>query len=689
MRKLFLFVFLLSVAVVLFFALKPDAIRTDIYELLQVKVAQKDALNLVQSKFAKKITFVSTSPEILNAVKASKAFVFREFETDLGALKLATLNRQTSREILKNATAFVEKSAAELSNPLIFRPLSPALDLLNLASHSALFEAKLQVDFESGFLKNEKYYILFGEVAPKAPLLDEVAKFRQMANLQNAEFYVTSGAIFAALGKQSGEFESGVFGGVSFLLVCLLLVVAFKNVRIFWLMAVVIFSLVCGVAVSFLVLGSLHILTLVVASSLVGLVLDFAMHFLSTKMHGEKNGENSQKTKFARVVLCGFCITSLGYALFFFSGMKFLHEIAVLSISTLASAATATFFLFPRLVSEVKFESCRFFVSFLEKVRLCSRLALPLAVVLAVISGVVLWRGVELKDDIRDYSALDTALLKEAGKVAQVAGESGSTFVFSAPDAAAQKDAVEVEFSRLDGHVYNGLSRFFLGLGEQRAVVAALEKADFGAFEVLGLEAKQARKMVLSNLQASQIWQSQKSVLWGDFVLPDGRVVAVASDAKGEIKGGVSVSNLLSGGFTEVKFRAFLLKVCGFVVAFFVLWAFFGVRLAVLVVLNALFATFASLFLLAFLGVKLNIFAIFGLIIGSVVAIDYMLFAHSGSSLKEKIFAIVLANLTSVFSFGLLFFSKTAAISCFGVSASLSMLFAAFGAVVYAVRGTR
>jgi len=109
---------------------------------------------------------------------------------------------------------------------------------------------------------------------------------------------------------------------------------------------------------------------------------------------------------------------------------------------------------------------------------------------------------------------------------------------------------------------------------------------------------------------------------------------------------------------------------------------------AIDLLLHRLHVIFAQLFgFFAALGVHVNIFAIFGLILASAVGIDYLIFALSEDlSRRERVFGIFAAFITSFISFFALSFSQTPAVSVFGLAVSLCVAFYGLAACTLAMK---
>ncbi|MBR7048050.1 MAG: hypothetical protein IKI43_06805, partial [Campylobacter sp.] len=103
--------------------------------------------------------------------------------------------------------------------------------------------------------------------------------------------------------------------------------------RIFAVVGVVAFGLVSGVFALFLFFDSVHSISVVISTSLIGLMLDFSAHWLGSNANSLVKKQSIKDMK--KIFLLGFFITAGGYAVFLFSSFDLLLQIAVFAIFAL------------------------------------------------------------------------------------------------------------------------------------------------------------------------------------------------------------------------------------------------------------------------------------------------------------------------------------------------------------------
>ena len=101
-----------------------------------------------------------------------------------------------------------------------------------------------------------------------------MAESRKLAKAKGADTLAAGGALFAAASKTEAEQESRLMSTVGMLLTFALLLWVFRSVRVFWLTLPLAAGMLTGLAAALLFFGEVHILTIVIGTSLVGMLVD-------------------------------------------------------------------------------------------------------------------------------------------------------------------------------------------------------------------------------------------------------------------------------------------------------------------------------------------------------------------------------------------------------------------------------
>ena len=732
----FIFVFLASLGYSLA-SLKN--VQTDIFSLINFKDAKEaKVLKEVQDEMASNFLVLVNSKELAKNVQslALKSSLFKSFEanidvnlndikSDINRSKIALLSRDDLELLKSDKNTFFKKRAEEIFNSFSFRLLKINDDFFSLSSgfsakngNVSLNLADLMLEVKDGA---KSFFLLKGELK-KAASSEGLIKFYNELNalkVRQNELFVHSSALYQAFSKQKNESESLYMSVVSLSLTAIFLMLAFRNLRIFYVIFIAVFGFIVAFAGTLLCLNELNILTILISTSLIGLMFDYVLHWLS-KNEGEAIRASSIKNML-KIFLLGLLITLSGYLAFTFSDLRLLKEVALFSAFALVAAFLASYFFMPLVFEGVKFYRSKIFDTFLTKFcKLSGAVARHLGVKFLAISLILLaiFLGFDLKnlsksENVKDYSNMPKSLLADSSYILSLTGNNQNTMIVTRSNG----DILADEKSLLDElkkrnliKDESSLSDMFLSKSEQDELKEAFKKAlddeqIYAIYEKFDFSKDEVRSEILKvlgekELSVSEILALKSMKDFKKFMLDENASVAYVS---GFVKGAQSdevlerhnafslnFASSLNESLTQAKELALKLKIAALVVAFLLLWFYFSALISALVMGVIIFGVLLTLFIFAIFGINLSIFGVFGLILASAVGIDYMIFALNESlSEKERIYGIFCAFITSFISFFTLSFSQTAALSVFGLSVSLCVLIYGLCASVLACKNIK
>ena len=732
----FIFVFLASLGYSLS-SLKN--VQTDIFSLINFKDAKEaKVLKEVQDEMASNFLVLVNSKELAKNVQnlALKSSLFKSFEAnidinlndiknDINRSKIALLSRGDLELLKSDKNAFFKKRAEEIFNSFSFRLLNVNDDFFSLSSgfsakngNVSLNLADLMLEVKDG---KKSFFLLKGELKKGASSEGLINFYNELNALKvgQNELFVHSSALYQAFSKQKNESESLYMSVVSLSLTAIFLMLAFRNLRIFYVIFIAAFGFSVAFAGTLLCLNELNILTILISTSLIGLMFDYVLHWLS-KNEGEAIRASSIKNML-KIFLLGLLITLSGYLAFTFSDLRLLKEVALFSAFALVAAFLASYFFMPLVFEGIKFYRSKVFDAFLTKFcDLSGTAARHLGVKFLAISLILLaiFLGFDLKnlsksENVKDYSNMPKSLLADSSYILSLTGNNQNTMIVTRSNG----DILADEKSLLDElkkrnliKDESSLSDMFLSKSEQAELKEVFKKAlddeqIYAIYEKFGFSKDEVRSEILKVLDEKELRVSEILALksmkdFKKFMLDENASVAYAS---GFVKGAASdevlerhnafslnFASSLNESLTQAKELALKLKIAALVVAFLLLWFYFSALISVLVMGVIIFGVLLTLFIFAVFGINLSIFGVFGLILASAVGIDYMIFALNESlSEKERIYGIFCAFITSFISFFTLSFSQTAALSVFGLSVSLCVLIYGLCASVLACKNIK
>ena len=717
----FIFVFLASLGYSL---ANLKNVQTDIFSLINFKDAKEaKVLKEVQDEMASNFLVLVNSKELAKNVQslALKSSLFKSFEanidinlndikSDINRSKIALLGRADLELLKSDKNTFFKKRAEEIFNSFSFRLLNVNDDFFSLSSgfsakngNVSLNLADLMLEVKDG---KKSFFLLKGELKKGVSSEGLINFYNELNALKvgQNELFVHSSALYQAFSKQKNESESLYMSVVSLSLTAIFLMLAFRNLRIFYVIFIAVFGFSVAFAGTLLCLNELNILTILISTSLIGLMFDYVLHWLS-KNEGEAIRASSIKNML-KIFLLGLFITLSGYLAFTFSDLRLLKEVALFSAFALVAAFLASYFFMPLVFEGVKFYRSKIFDAFLTKFcDLSGAVARHLGVKFLAISLILLaiflvfdLKNLSKSENVKDYSNMPNSLLADSSYILSLTGNNQNTMIVTR----SRGDILGGEKSLLDElkkrnliKDESSLSDMFLSKSEQAELKEAFKKAlddeqIYAIYEKFGFSKDEVRSEILKVLSEKELSVSEILALksmkdFKKFMLDENASVAYVS---GFVKGAASdellerynafslnFASSLNESLTQAKELALKLKIAALVIAFLLLWFYFSALISALVMGVIIFGVLLTLFIFAIFGVNLSIFGVFGLILASAVGIDYMIFALNESlSEKERIYGIFCAFITSFISFFTLSFSQTAALSVFGLSVSLCVL---------------
>ncbi|WP_169753695.1 hypothetical protein [Campylobacter curvus] len=716
-------------------------LETDIFSLFNFEKNQNERyiLKSAQDELAKEFVVLVNSKETAYKIKdiADKSGLFekffvsfetdvKEYQDELKRLKIALLDRKIYEGILEGKDEFFQKNARSFFDQFTFRPLKPGDDFFAFSSNLNLKQGKIGLNLSDLMFEvkdaNETFYVAKGRLKSGYEPKQLIKFYDELNALKSGsvKILVSSGALYAAFGQVQGDKESVYMSSISLALTILLLLMAFRNLNIFYIVLIAAFGFVCGFAASLAVFERLHMTVVVISTSLVGLMFDYVLHWLGKNQN--VSIEASSIRSMRKIFLLGLFITTSGYAVFAFAPLEMLKQIAIFSLFTLFGAFLFTYFCMPLIFEGEIFTQSAKFQSFLHLFyRLCLKILARvgvkfIAISFALLLGFLLLNLSDLTTDenIKDYSSSPKFLLQDTYEISKSTGASIAKTMIVVKNSS---DIIEGE-KRLISELeranlitgYSSLSKIFLSKREQENLKEAFKRAqtnpkiikiytDLG-FDKDDLNAEFEKISQAKTLKASKILNLKAMSEFGRFLLDentslvyvDGFVKNAKSD---EILAtndafGADFTSALNKNLSDSKKIAAALKIVAFGIAFIFLWLFFSFKISALIMSLVGLGVMMTLSLFVLFGIHVNIFAVFGLILASAVGIDYMIFALNDElNAKERIFGIFMAAITSFISFFMLFFSTTNAISVFGLAVSLNVAIYALIASVLSVHGLR
>ena len=652
---------------------------------------------------------------------------------DMQRLALATLPQEQANLLADNPKQYFQARAEDAANPFAAAsPLSLEQDWLGFGRFVAAKanpQSRLQWNMDNGMLfteENGKTWVwLRGRLktgdhfSGNDKLLPLINESRTIAQQHGAETLAAGGALFAAASKTAAEAESRTMSLVGTLATFALLLWVFRSARVFWLALPLAAGMLTGLAAALAVFGEVHILTIVIGTSLVGMLVDFPLHWLAPSVFRQPENDKWSSESAMKHVLPSFAIsltiTVLGYALLWFTPLTVLRQTAVFSGFALLGAFGATVLWLPPLFRRYQAKTVPF-ARLTERLlnlqgrlnkRLHKRGWLALG---GIFLAAGLWRS-DWRDDIRQWVNMPSEMLAQVQRIGELSGtDFGGRYIVAE---AASEDALLAKNAELaqalqplvaQGKLggFQSLDQFVAPVAEQQQLQNRLRElarqpenwqplADIGipseTIRQALIQAADTPPLTLSGSLKTALAQAWQPLYLGE--VERGRYAAVVrlngvTDEAAVRTAALGIAGThwadkrahLNALFHHTRNQAAWLKLASYALAWLLLWRMFGAKRGSKILAVPLAAAVCTVAALGWLGIPVSLFAMFGLLLVSAIGVDYAVYAVTAKhTAAARLGGMLLAAATTAISFALLAFSSTPAVAAFGLTVTIGVGF--------------
>ena len=598
-------------------------------------------------------------------------------------------------------SAFSGVSGNELKNDPLMLMRGSQLALAQNSQRLRLMDGWLVTQDASG----NYWYLLHGELAGNS--FDMQQTHRLVSTLDRLESdlrarypqaqLLSRGTVFYSdYASRQAKHDISTLGVATILGVILLIVLTFRSLRPLLLCLISIgIGALAGTVATLLLFGELHLMTLVMSMSIIGISADYTLYYLTERMiHGDRDTPWQSLIKVRSALLLALLTTVAAYLIMMLAPFPGIRQMAVFAAAGLSASCLTVLFWHPLLCRGLPVRPVPAMVPMLRWLaawRRSKKLSIGLPVTLALLSlgGLA---TLHVDDDISQLQALPQSILAQEKTITRLTGQSVDQKWF-----VIYGDTPEQTLTRMEAFipaleqarrekVIHGYRRIPLNsqarqqhdLRLLREAVPAVART----LESAGLEgvAPDLSPMTVSvqewlNSPASEGWR----LMW--LTLPGGASgVLIPVDG---VTDGLALQRLAAGkpGIAWVDrkqtfdalfalYRTILTGLLG--VALLVIAggavARLGWRKGAISLVPSLLSLGCGLAALSLSGHPVNLFSLLALVLVLGIGINYTLFfSNPRGTPLTSLLAITLAMMTTLLTLGMLVFSATQAISSFGI----------------------
>jgi predicted exporter len=524
-----------------------------------------------------------------------------------------------------------------------------------------------------------------------------------------------SGIVFhAAAAASQARHEISLIGGGSAIGIVLVFALTFARLQpLLFSLASVVFGSLVALCVCHFLFASLHLLTLVFGASLIGVAVDYSLHYF-VRFYG--SGSTSAKASLRQVfpgIVLALVTSVIGYASLAQAPLPGLRQVATFSVAGLVGAWLFVVAVYPWLASprQRTYPDGLLYIAQLPWrcwARIDRSKSFMLAACLGLVALAVCQQKLLSADNVRALYQPDAALQQQDQSVQALApGFSANQFLLlRAENAEAllqldERFQTELENLRRNGVIasWNSISQSLPSAAHQRQNYELLEQEVYGdsgvawpLMSAIGFEAEATSKLKAQFVASAGDWllpetwlpaaSPEQRLLW---LYPEqGKASMVTLNGVRELEplhaaaqrwqGVVFVDRVaqLSGLLNAQRDWAGRLLLLAYGTVMVLLALRYRSPWAALLVVIPLLASLLSLSVLALAAIPVSLFHVFALFLVLGLGMDYSIFTFEARPENSDYqLAILLSAVTSSLSFGLLALSNTPMVQAFGITVLL------------------
>lgn len=713
--RIFFVLILVTIGVLVLF--KPAHTETNILKAI-FSTTHDNLLVDLSNRFSAKINVIVESENPQKAEEISKTFYSKidkskmqssninyvEVLEDYEKFSNNLLSDKTRKYLINKQFEKVEENAYEaLYNPVI-PPIGsiendPFLLLtdfvMNLSGNNQLPENFTPIQF------NDKYYSLImlnvdSQIALSPTIMNsEVKKLVELQkdlSKKDVKIYLTGAPIHSYFASSHSIFEINLICILSTLFVIGLVFWYFGSIIPLLPISVSIGTgIYAGYCITALIFKDIHILTFVFSTTLIGVCVDYSLHYFVALQ--EKESGTDVIKDILKSLTVSLITTVSAFLILLFADFVLLKQISVFTISGLITVYTIVVLFYPMMKFNIKQANNK-----LEKLNLIKNKALSFLqkyknfhkylsklnpIILIIIFAIILFVGlcrIHFDDNIKNMYVPPKNLLKAEKLFSDIAGTNGDTSIFIVKgknlEDILQKEETIIE--NLEDTEYQSLSKYVPSIKRQKSnqiLRKELYKNNLNDYATFLPEAK--RSELINQNYGNNFLTINKSFdyLKKNFLIDQNTSMIIVSNYNGNKINGVKIINFQKDISSQIKHCrkiciGLLLPIFG--ILYLLLAKIYDNKSGFKILLPSICAVFFVFGILGIFNCPINLFHLLAIFLIIGFGLDYSVFRYTNP--EKSGYSVLLSCLTTVFSFALLAFAGFKLINSLGIVLALGLL---------------
>lgn len=596
------------------------------------------------------------------------------------------LSTKSERLLREKNYEQIEHNALELLYNPIMQPIGSIDDdpFLLLTDYVMSLSTTHDISNFTPIQLNDKYYSLImlnvdGDTALSPSIMNEEVKrlviLQKELSTKDVKIYLTGTPVHSYYASTKSAGEINLICILSSLFIIGLIYFYFRSLKPLLPIAVTIGAGIwAGFLVTSLIFPTVHILTFVFSTTLIGICVDYTLHFFVS--HEKDTSCDEVIKEIFKSLSVSLLTTASAFIVMLFSNFILLKQIAVFTVTGLATVYLFVILFYPLFCTNI------YNPAHIKHFSIPEKFNKPILIAAGIIIAVGLFR-IHFDDNIKNMYVPPKHLLNAEKLQSELikSNEMMSIFVIEGKnlqELLEKEESITYELSK-DNIEFQSLSKYLPSLKRQKSVQNLKKELylkrlnDYAVF----LPSDKRREVIDEALTPYPLNYNIKfEALKNNFLINENTsIVAAFGYEGGEINGSrvINFQKDISSQIKKCRIICLSLLLPIFAILYLLLAKIYDFKSAGKIVLPSILAGGVSLGLLGILNQPVNLFHIIAVFLIIGFGLDYSVFRFGGA--KKSADAVLISCLTSVFSFTLLALTGFKLISSLGIILAIGLLF--------------
>lgn len=596
------------------------------------------------------------------------------------------LSTKSERLLREKNYEQIEHNALELLYNPIMQPIGSIDDdpFLLLTDYVMSLSTTHDISNFTPIQLNDKYYSLImlnvdGDTALSPSIMNEEVKrlviLQKELSTKDVKIYLTGTPVHSYYASTKSAGEINLICILSSLFIIGLIYFYFRSLKPLLPIAVTIGAGIwAGFLVTSLIFPTVHILTFVFSTTLIGICVDYTLHFFVS--HEKDTSCDEVIKEIFKSLSVSLLTTASAFIVMLFSNFILLKQIAVFTVTGLATVYLFVILFYPLFCTNI------YNPAHIKHFSIPEKFNKPILIAAGIIIAVGLFR-IHFDDNIKNMYVPPKHLLNAEKLQSELikSNEMMSIFVIEGKnlqELLEKEESITYELSK-NNVEFQSLSKYLPSLKRQKSVQNLKKELylkrlnDYAVF----LPSDKRREVIDEALTPYPLNYNIKfEALKNNFLINENTsIVAAFGYEGGEINGSrvINFPKDISSQIKKCRIICLSLLLPIFAILYLLLAKIYDFKSAGKIVLPSILAGGVSLGLLGIFNQPVNLFHIIAVFLIIGFGLDYSVFRFGGA--KKSADAVLISCLTSVFSFTLLALTGFKLISSLGIILAIGLLF--------------